>query len=356
MKQLFQPLKIKNIEMKNRISFPSMVCYAFGNEEGLATEKHVEHYRAIARGGAGLIIQEATCVDPSGRLSGQQLGIWEDRQIEGLSKITEAVHKEGCPIFLQLHHAGAAGLDGELACPSDYVFLKNGNQKTGKEMTIEEIRTVQERFVEAAKRAYRAGYDGVELHGCHQYLICEFLNRWVNKRRDQYGENKILFVLEILEKIRKAVPEEFVVGIRLGGFEPRLEDGIAFARALDQAGIDFIDVSYGFSGEDMPISPANFPYEKCIYAAQEIKKKVSVPVFAVHSITNPQMAERILGLTGVDAVQIGRGMIVNPNWVRDAMEGRDTGKCLHCKKCFWSENSEVCSGRKVFHRRYFCPE
>lgn len=351
MEKLFEPFCIGDIEIRNRVCFPPVVCYGYGGTDGYVTDANVEHYRRIARGGAGLIIQEATCVDREGKLVENQLGIWEDGQIPGLSRIVDAVHKEGCPVFIQIHHAGVSGLDGELACPSDYTFYKNGEKKTGKEMSLEEIHQVQKEFVDAALRAYKAGYDGVELHGCHQYLMCEFFNRRVNKRKDIYGEQGELFAVEILRRIKKLVPETFLVGIRLGGFEPTLEDGIRHAQVLEQEGIDFIDVSYGFSGEDTPRAPENYPYEKCIYAAGEIKKKVNVPVFAVNGITSPRMAADVLECTGVDMVDVARGMLVNPCWVKDAIEGRDTGKCYHCKECLYCEEPKKCAGRCALEKQ-----
>ena len=149
MKKLFEPLQIKNVKIKNRVCFPPVVCYAWGTEDGYVTQENVEHYRKVAKGQAGLIIQEATCVDKNGKLVENQLGIWEDGQIQGLSEIVDAVHKEGCPIFIQIHHAGVSGLDGELACPSDYSFSKNGVKKTGKELTEEEIHRIQQEFTDA---------------------------------------------------------------------------------------------------------------------------------------------------------------------------------------------------------------
>lgn len=348
---LFQPFQIKNLNIKNRICFPPVVCYSAGREDGFVTEQHIEHYRNIAKGGTGLIIQEATCVDKMGRLSRRQLGIWEDGQIDGLSGIVKAVHEEGCPILIQIHHAGAAGVEKELLCPSNYCFQKNGSQNIGREMTIEEIHQIRQEFVDAAVRAYKAGYDGVELHGCHQYLMCEFFNDRVNKREDEYGIYPERFAVEILRAVKARVPKEFLVGIRLGGFEPDLKSSQQFAKILEKEGINFLDISYGFTGEDEPYAPDDFLFQPCIYAAQEIKKVVSVPVFAVNSIMSPEMAEEVLQKTNVDLVDIARGIMVNPSWANDAFEGRDTGKCLHCRECSWSKDMETCKGRILLKRQ-----
>lgn len=350
MEQLFQPFQIKGLEIRNRICVPPMVCYNWVQEDGYVVQKNIEHYRAIAKGGFGLIIQEATCVDPNGKLSRDQLGIWEDDQIQGLKSIVDAVHEEGCPIFLQIHHAGVNGSGDYLLCPSDYEYLKEDKKRIGHEMTKEEIKRVQEKFIQAAVRAYQAGYDGVELHGCHSYLMCEFFNSRVNRRTDEYGRNPEKFALEILEGIRKETPKDFIVGIRLGAFEPKLSDGIRHAQILEEHGIDFLDISYGFSGEDEPEAPNDFPYKDVIYGAGEIKKHVSVPVFAVNSITDAKMADGVLKLTGVDMADIGRGVLVNYNWAKDAMEGKDTGRCLNCKVCQWRIDPQKCAGRILLNR------
>ncbi|MCU6732853.1 NADH:flavin oxidoreductase [Diplocloster agilis] len=352
MERLFEPLAIRGLEIKNRICMPPMVCYGWVGDDGLAVEKNVEHYRAAARGGTGLIIQEATCVTKEGRICRDQLGIWEEEQIPGLCRITEAVHREGCPIIVQIHHAGVVGGTTQHAyCPSDFRCVKNGEEKTGYEMSLEEIRQIQDAYIQAGRRAYEAGYDGVELHGCHQYLMCQFFNRRVNRRSDEYGREPERFALEILRGIRALTPKSFIIGIRLGAFEPALADGIAHAKALEEAGIDFLDISYGFQGMDEPEKPEDFPYRDVIYGAAEIKKQVHVPVFAVYGIQSPQMAEDILMRTGVDMVDIGRGILVNQNWAQDAQAGRDTGRCLDCKTCMWRVNPDKCAGRVLLNRR-----
>ena len=351
MDRLFETFKIRGIEIKNRICMPPVVCFTFSNEDGFVTDINVAHYRSIAKGGAGLIIQEATCINPHGKLSTDQLGIWSDDHIPGLKRIVDAVHAEGTPIFVQIHHAGVVGVeDGKMLCPSDYKVMHKNRLKEGREMTKDEIKAVQKDFVDAAIRAVKAGYDGVELHGCHQYLICQFNNKRLNRRTDEYGKQPSLFAIETYEAVRHAVPADFVVGIRLGVFEPTVADGVEHARELCEHGIDFIDVSYGFYGEDEPWAPEGFPYKDVIYGAGEIKKAVTCPVFAVNSIRVPEEARGVLELTGVDMVDIARGMLVNPNWPNDAKAGRDTGKCLWCKDCMWRSTPEKCPGRKLYYK------
>lgn len=345
MEKLFTEIKIKEMKLKNRICVPPMVV-GF-TEDGYVAEENVERYRALAKGGAGLIIQEATCVNSNGKLSGKQLGIWEDGQIKGLKKIVDTVHAEDCKIFIQIHHAGVVGVSANPLCPSPYKF----KDTVGREMTIEDIKAIQKDFIEAARRAYEAGYDGIELHGCHSYLICQFFNKKVNIRNDEYGINSEKFVLEILDGIRKITPKEFIVGIRLGGFEPTIEDGIKHAKILEKNGMDFLDISYGFSSElEIQVSE-EYKFSAAVYAAERIKKEVSIPVFGVDKIHSIEIAEKILEETNIDIVDIGRNFLINPNWANDAKEGKNSGKCFNCAKCGWhGDANPICPGKIKFER------
>lgn len=350
MNQLFTPVVIRNITVKNRIAVPPMVVYSWSDDTGHVTQKHIDHYEAIAKGGAGLIIQEGTCVNKKGRLADTQLGIWEDAQVEGLKKITDAVHRHETPILVEIHHAGVTGFAEGVVCPSDYECMVKGQLKKGHKLSLEELHAIQQDFIIAARRAYLAGYDGVEIHACHRYLISQFLNRRVNRRDDGYGQKPELFALEIIHEIRQQTPSDFIIGLRLGGFEPTLEDGIEYARIFEESGVDFLDISYGFVQESTPEAPKDYPFKDIIYAAQKIKEAVSIPVFAVNGINSPELADKILEQTKVDMVDIGRGTLVNYNWVNDAKAGRDVGTCLYCKTCMWRVDPMKCPG-KLKHQR-----
>ncbi len=349
MEKLFTEFSIKDLKMKNRICVPPMVV-GF-RVDGYVAPENVERYRKLAKGGAGLIIQEATCVNDDGKLMEKQLGIWEDEQIEGLKSIVDVVHEENCLIFIQIHHAGVVGISEDPICPSPYEYTNYaGSVVVGHEMSSEDIKSIQNDFIEATRRAYSAGYDGVELHGCHAYLISQFLNKKVNKRTDEYGKNPEKFVIEIIDGIRKVTPKEFIVGIRLGGFEPTIEDGIHYAKVLEKNGIDFLDISYGFMSEQEIHVNEEYKYSQAVYAAQKIKEVVSIPVFAVNGIKSAEMAEEILNETNVDIVDIATGFLINNNWANDAKEGKDTGKCLNCAKCMWFGQSKVCAGKVLYDK------
>ena len=349
-KKLHDSLIIRNTTIDNRICVPPMVTFIYNSPDGSVTDACIEHYRAIAKGGPGLLIMEAICVHPDGRLHETQIGIWEDKQIEGLSRLVEAVHVEGVPFLAQIHHAGVVGISEHPVCPSAYVRKKDdGTTVTGRALSIDELHTLQNDFIDAGRRAHQAGFDGVELHGCHAYFISQVLNHRVNIRTDIYGTDPVSFVTEIVDGIRRATSEDFIVGIRLGAFEPTLQDGIRNARTLDKAGLDFLDVSYGFFAESQPEKPADFPLIDIIHAAGEIRKAVSVPVFAVNGIRLPEQAQQVLDLVDVDMVDIGKGILVDADWPRKALAGETPWKCLSCSRCTFAMGT--CAGRKLRARQ-----
>lgn len=339
---LFDPITIRGTIIRNRVVVPPMVVTK-SDEHGCVTDFERQHYRKFAEGGAGLIIQEATCINDSGKLCDTQLGVWNDGQIEGLRSIVEIAHKNGAAIVLQIHHAGVKSTGNKLDVPFDFDIEMHGRRVCGKAMSLETARRIHDEFVEAGRRAYEAGYDGVELHGAHGYLISQLLNPVVNIRDDSLGTDPQGYVRSIMEEIRKVTDDEFIIGIRLGGLEPNLKDGLNSVRKLRGAA-DYFHVSYGYSTDETEaarIKAAGFPYEYTIYAAKEIKRMLKeefgddTPVIAVSGINSPAMAEDILQRYGVDMVSIGRGHLINPNWAEDAAAGLETGKCLKCKKCMW---------------------
>ena len=326
-----RPLKIKGLTIRNRIAVPPMVCFYWTDDNGYVTERNIEHYRAMAEGGAGLVIVEATAVTKRSRLADTELGIWEDGQIEGLKKIAEAIHAGGAAAFIQLLHAGGNGIDHEADAPSDMVYRKVNN---GHEMSKERIKETTADFVAAALRAEKAGFDGVELHGCHGYLFSQFCNSRNNFRTDEYGQNKALFARETLQAVKEACSDDFIVGIRLGAFEPTLEDGIRNARAIADV-TDFIDASYG--GDCDAFAPEGFPCSPAVYGASKIKEALpDMPVFGVHNINGREDIEAALD-TGIDMADMGKAHLVDPAIAGHILRGEPYGKCLHCKDyCRWN--------------------
>ena len=201
---LFSPISIKGVKIKNRIVLPPMVRFGWSDEKGFVSNKHIKHYSQIAKGGAGLIIIEALAVAKDGKLSKDQLGIWSDDHIEGISKIAEACHRYGSAVTAQIHHAGLktpTSVSKIALAPSD--FKKDGHLNA-KALNVEEIQKIQNQFVDAAKRIKKAGLDGIELHGAHGFLIDQFMSPITNKRDDNYGgdlSGRSTFACQIIKMI-----------------------------------------------------------------------------------------------------------------------------------------------------------
>lgn len=354
--RLFEPLKLGHLNLKNRVVVPPMVLFGHCAEDGMVTEAHLRHYARMAAGGPGLIVQEATCVTPEGRLSMDQLGIWSDDHISGLKKIVDVVHGEGVPILVQLHHAGIMSVTGQRLCPSAYTFRetkeKEGQKLAvpvkeifGQEMTADDIDVIRRAFIDAGRRAYEAGFDGVELHGCHSYLLCQFLNARVNQRDDRYGKEPERLIMEIAQGIREITGAEFLIGIRLGGFEPDLAAAIRHAKTIAPY-LDFLDISYGFQGTMITDAPGDETVPAIARAAGAIRKQVEKPVFTVGHIQRPEEAEKILGETSVAMVAVGRSVLVDMDWTKKAEKGESVGYCLGCSTCQWRKDPNRCAGRR----------
>lgn len=344
---LFSEWDLKGFSIKNRVCVPPLVIYTWSDDTGSVTDKRIAHYEALVNGGAGLVIQEATSVCREGRLTLDQLGIWEDGQIDGLKRIADVLHRAHMPAIIQLSHAGLLGAKPSYqVAPSAYRCTGNGQERAGRELTVAEIHTIEQQFIDGAKRAYQAGYDGVELHASHGYLLSEFMNPKINRRADAYNARDLFMLRNILEGIRRVTPPQFILGVRMGAFEPDLQTGIRNARWLEAQGVDFIDAFYGCDWEAELTKPMDYPFNSCIYGAQCVKKAVSIPVFAVYQIGDGQQAEEILRETAVDMVVIGRGSLVNYSWANDVNAGRDPGRCLNCALCMWKVDPEKCPGRE----------
>jgi len=329
MANLFSPLKIKNIELKNRIIVSPMCLYS--SEDGFANDWHLVHLGSRAVGGAALILTEATAVSPEGRISPNDLGIWKDEHIPFLKRITEFIEKQGSISGIQLAHAGrkssqsrpwegGKGITTELGGWQTFapcaIAFKEGDL-IPKELRIEEIKKVIQDFQDAASRAKRAGFKVIELHGAHGYLINEFLSPISNKRKDEYGgsfENRIRFLLEIIESVRKVWPEHFPLFLRIsvtdwkeGGWTEI--DSIKLAEILKTNTIDLIDCSSGgnASGVNIPAKPL---YQ--VGFAESIKKSTGIMTGAVGLITTPQEANNIIEQNKADVILLAREFLRDP--------------------------------------------
>lgn len=342
---VFKPIKIRNLEIKNKVVLPPLVCFGFTNKDGFVTEKNIAHYEAMAKGGSGLIIVEATAVDKNGRLSEDQLGIWSDKYIEGLTSIANICHENDTKVFVQLHHAG---LKTPKNVTEDTVTASNYEDEkiTARALTKNEILEIEDEFVNAAIRVEKAGFDGIELHGAHSYLLTQFLSEKINQRTDEYGgsfENRILIVREIFSKIRAKVNKNFIIGIRMGCNENNLETSINIAKYFEAIGMDYLNVSTGFDNTKIEITvPEEFPCNWIVYGASKIKENVNIPVIAVNSIRTTEQINYLIENNFVDFVAVGRGQLADYNFTNHIKEGIDIIECLNCRPCKWFTDGSKC--------------
>lgn len=325
MNGIFKNFSIKNLELKNRIVMAPM-CMNMA-KSGYANKWHETHYETRAIGGVGLIILEATSVSPEGRITKDDLGIWSDEHISGLKNIVDKVHKAGGKIGIQLAHAGRkAVLNNEkLYAPSAIAF--NKDYQTPDELTILEIDRITNDFILGAKRAYAAGFDMIEIHGAHGYLINQFISPLSNKRNDAYGGNLIKrtkFLNDLLIGIKKVWPNEKPIFLRISGEEYNLkgntqEELAQIVNQIKNIGIDVVDVS---SGGVVPSTINTFPgYQLAI--GSKIKKLTSLPVIVGGLITELSMANEIIENQRGDLIYLGRELLRNPYWVLQASRDLD---------------------------------
>ena len=319
--QLFSPYTIKDVTLKNRIVMSPMCMYSSHDQDGHVQPFHLAHYESRAAGQVGLVMTEATSVLPEGRISHEDLGIWEDEHVEGLQKVTEGIHRHDAKAGIQLAHAGRkANLRDEIFSPSAKAFTESFKVPT--EMTIEDIERTIEAFRQGAIRSKQAGFDIIELHGAHGYLINQFLSPLTNSRSDEYGgsrEKRYRFLRETIEAVNSVWSGPLFV--RISGEEyhedgNKMEDFVYFAKEMKAQGVDLIDVS---SGGVVPASIEPYPGYQVSYAEQ-IKHGADIDTGAVGLITSGNQAEEILQNERADLIFLARGLLKNPYWPKQAAD------------------------------------
>ncbi|MFL0266765.1 NADPH dehydrogenase NamA [Candidatus Clostridium radicumherbarum] len=317
MSKLFSEYNLKNLNLKNRIVMAPM-CMDSADNYGNVNSWHFIHYGTRAVGGTGLIILEATAVESRGRITDKDLGIWQDSHIKPLKEIVDECKKHGAKMGIQLAHAGRKCEVGteDIIAPSSIAF--NEKYKTPIEMSKEDIKRVISSFKDGARRAREAGFDVIEIHGAHGYLINEFMSGLTNKRTDEYGgskENRARFLMEVIKAVREEWPMELPLILRVstveyaaGGNNP--EDTAEIINFVKEAGIDIINVS---SGGVVQAHINTYPGYQ-IGFAEKIKKLTSLPVVAGGLVTSPLMAEEIIQNNRADLVYLGRELLRNPYW------------------------------------------
>ena len=334
MSALFSPFQLKDARLRNRIAVPPMCQYQA--VDGFATDWHLPHYAGMARGGAALVIVEATAVSPEGRISPACLGLWRDEQLTGLAQIAAAIKSAGAVPGIQIAHAGRKASahrpwegDDHIAegDPSGWATISpsalafgGGLSRVPREMSLDDIARVQGDFVRAAQRALAAGFEWLELHFAHGYLAQSFLSVHANQRNDAYGgsaDHRGRFLRECLDGVRKVWPERLPLTARLGVIEydgrdeETLSEAITLVRQLRAGGLDLLNVSMGFSTPE-----ARIPWGPALLApvAQRVRREAALPVAASWGIDAPELAERMVAEEMMDLVMVGRAHLANPHW------------------------------------------
>ncbi|HQA07086.1 MAG TPA: FAD-dependent oxidoreductase [Syntrophomonadaceae bacterium] len=343
---LLAPAFIGERWIKNRVVMAPMAT-GFAANSGEVTDTLVAYYERRARGGVGTIIIEAACVDGTvGREGMQQIRIDSPVYIAGLSRLAKAIQSYGCAAFIQLFHAGrqTAELITQGQAPVAPSAIPCPIMRTmPRELTTTEVEEIRNKFINAAFLASQAGFDGVEIHAAHGYLVNQFLSPDTNLRTDKYGgslENRMRFLLEIVTGIKQLCPQLLLsVRLNLDDFTPgglKLTESLQICQSLEQAGIHVLHVSCGTYPSGLnSIEPSSYPEGWRMYLAQEAKKVVSIPVIGGGMIRQPAFAEQVLKNGQADFVFLARPLLADPDWVQKAAQGRDRDirPCIVCNQC-----------------------
>lgn len=317
--KLFSPYQLRDVTLKNRIVMAPMCMYSCEKEDGIVTDWHYTHYESRAVGQAGLIILEATAVTPNGRISPRDLGIWSDDHIGGQRELVRRIKRHGAKAGIQLAHAGRkAEIAEEIIAPSALAF--NEKYKQPREMTKQDIADTIDAFRLAAERARIAGFDIIEIHGAHGYLINQFLSPLTNSREDNYGgspEKRYKFLQEIIKEVKKVWNGPLLVRISASDYAEKglnVQDYVKMAGWMKEDGADLIDVS---SGAVVPAKIPVYPGYQVRFSEQ-IKQEVEIATGAVGLITTGIQAEEILQNNRADLIFLAREFLRDPYWPRTA--------------------------------------
>jgi 2,4-dienoyl-CoA reductase-like NADH-dependent reductase (Old Yellow Enzyme family)/thioredoxin reductase len=345
---LFTPGKIKNLEMKNRLVMAPMAVLA-SDKTGYPSRQMIDYYCQRAMGGVGLIIVEAHWVLREYAFPYRGC-LGEDDCIPKQKELVDAVHAHGCKIAIQMHHLGVSSSfffsimedpkKYDVVAPSAIPFVPTGT--VPRELSKKDIQYFVEAWGEAARRAKAAGYDAVEIHGAHGYLISQFLSPFTNQRTDEYGgsvKKRAQFALEVIKRVREKVGPDYPILMKINA-----EDGIEYGKKLEetlqqaplfaQAGVDALDVSCGISGVVTPIPLLETPAYRA-HLAESVKKVVNIPVIAVGRLKDPFFAEKVVGEGKADFIALGRSLLADPELPNKVKDGRlnEIVRCLTCNNC-----------------------
>ena len=334
---LFSPLQIKSMTLKNRVVMSPMGSN-FAQSDGQMSPEHIEYYRLRAAGGVGMIILENVCVDfPKGANGTTQLRLDQDCFMPPLYTFNETMHRYGCCTSVQINHAGCTAIPARIGCaPVSASRIPLADGSFTEELTVEEIHRLAKQYGRAAARAKGAGFDAVEIHAGHGYLLNQFLSATWNHRTDEFGgsaENRARFCRLVIDEVRKAVGENYPIMIRLSLEEftetgNTLEESLAILEILKE-GVDLVDASVGVK---YAMDVAQLPDGWRTYVARAVKERFGIPCAVMGNIRDPKMADELIARGETDLVVIGRGLIADPQWALKAQTGREgcIRPCISC--------------------------
>ena len=324
MAKLQEPITIKNISFKNRIVLLPMVTFSFHGDNGsYYGSQHINHYTERAKGGAGLIIVQATNV--SGALNSTEM--WSSGNVEALTQIAANVHSYGAAVMMQL--AVYDDLDINL-------------------LSVDQIHEIQAEMKQAAVNACNMGFDGVEFHFAHGFTLCRFLDASCNHRSDEFGgsaANRARILTEILPSIGENTSNSFIVSVRMGEYLPESRDGLETAQVFEKAGIDLLNISFGMQPPVHP-APEHFKCSPMTYSGYKIKKEVGIPIIAVNEIRTEEQVRFLIENDYADFAGIGRAMLTDAEFANHVINSQTVNKCYGCKNCFWFTDHTKCPAKK----------
>ncbi|XP_054152833.1 NADPH dehydrogenase-like [Oppia nitens] len=365
--KLFEPLTIRGQVLKNRIGVSPMVTW-MADSDGQATDFHLAHYGQFALGGAGLVVLESTAVEARGRITPSDLGIWSDHQVDGLSRIARFLSGQGSLPGIQLAHSGRKGSTSAESLSSQSLAIGDGSggwptiapsaipfgagiSQVPIEATVDDLLTIRQSFVLAAVRAVRAGFQLIELHYGHGYLVNQFLSPVTNRRTDQYGgslDNRMRLGLEIVADVRQAIPDNIILAVRIS-FSDYADNGwdlrqsIDLSKQLKQLGVDLLDVSSGGVVSGVNYSAINTPDQQH-RASDAIQREAGIRTTVVGKIIDPVLAEKLLQSNCATIVLIGRAFLNDPHWPYKAAD------ILNGQSFKYPQSYDWCIGWKAMYK------
>lgn len=322
--ELQDPLIIRSNTIENRIVMEPMYTFSLHGENGFFYgRQHPEHYTARAKGGAGLIILQATSVSGAANATEK----WSEDNVRVLHRIAENCHEYRTIVMMQL------------ACGDVEINI----------LTASDVHSMQRELVQAAVTARQLGFDGAEFHFAHGFTLCKFLDAAYNRRTDTYGgevERRAAVLTEILPEIREKTGEHFILGVRMGEYQPESSDGVAAAKAFERAGIDLLNISFGMKPPAGPV-PQGFPCSAMTWSGCRVRKEVHIPVIAVNEIRTAEQARYLVEQDEVDFVGIGRAMLTDPDFANHVLRGEPVNPCYGCRSCRWFTDHTKCPGVKA---------